>query len=334
MQRPQYKFLLTLVVCLSLPTFLNAFQEHQAAGIQQGPVGGPGAKQYPNYVLGSDDEITIRALDAEEISNKPIRIDGTGNINVPMLGTLHASGLTVRQLEADISTKLAKYVLNPEVSVAIVVFRSQPVSVIGSVNRPGTLQLEGHKTLIEVLSLAGGLSSDAGNILKLTRQAQWGKIPLPDSTMDPSGKFSIAEISLRSLMEARKPEENITIMPEDVLSVPRGQMVYVMGEVNKPGGFVLAEREATSILQVLAMAQGLTPTAAAKSARIIRPVVGSNRLEIPVNVKDILAGKKVDIPLKAEDILVVPSSYARSAWRRTLDQAISTATGVVIYRGW
>ncbi len=111
-------------------------------------------------------------------------------------------------------------------------------------------------------------------------------------------------------------------------------MVYVMGEVVKPGGFVLAEREATSILQVLAMAQGLTPTAAAKSARIIRPVVGSNRLEIPVNIKDILAGKKVDIPLKAEDILVIPDSYAKNAWRRTLDQTIQAVTGIVIYRGW
>ena len=135
-------------------------------------------------------------------------------------------------------------------------------------------------------------------------------------------------------MEARNPEENIVIMPNDVLLVPRGKLVYVIGEVGQAGGFVLAEREGLSVLQAIAMAQGLRPTAASKSARIIRPVAGSNRIEIAVNLKDILAGKTADILMQPEDILFVPNSYAKGALRSTLDTLVRTATSMSIYRTW
>jgi polysaccharide export outer membrane protein len=290
--------------------------------------------QRSDYVLGPDDEIAIRALDAEEISNKPMRIDGTGNINVPMLGRVHASGLTVRQLEAQIKEKLATYVLQPEVSIVIMAYRSQPVTVLGSINRSGTMQLEGRKTLLEVLSLAGGPSGDAGNILKVTRRKESGPIPLPNVSMDESCQCSIAELSLKSLIEARKPEENIIVMPHDVLSIPRGQMIYVIGDVRKSGGFVLSQRESISVLQALALAEGLGQTAAAKNARILRPVVGASRIEIAVNLQDIWTGKKADMAMQPEDILFVPSSYAKGAWRRTMDSLLHTLPNIAVYRGW
>jgi polysaccharide export outer membrane protein len=296
--------------------------------------GGSNVKPSSDYVLGPDDEIAIHALDAEEISNKPMRIDGDGNINVPMLGRMRAAGFTVRGLEAEIKSKLATYVLEPQVTIFITAYRSQPVSVIGSVRQPGVLQLEGHKTLIEVLSLAGGLSSDAGNILKITRRMEWGKIPLPNATVDDAGQYSIAEINLRGLIDARDPSENIMVMPNDILSVPRGLIVYAMGEVHKPGAFVLADREVTSVLQVLAMAEGLGPTAAGKSAQVLRPVANANRVAIPIDLNAILAGKTPDVSMQPEDILFVPNSYAKGAWRRFLDTTIQAATGIAIYRGW
>lgn len=287
-----------------------------------------------DYVLGPDDEVSIRALDAEEIANQPVRIDGAGYINLPMIGRVKASGLTVQALEAELKTRLSQYVLRPDISLVITSYRSQPVSVLGSVNKPGSVQLEGHKTLIEVLTLAGGLSADAGNTLKITRRTEWGKLPLPNATADPSGAFSIAEINLRSLLEARRPEENILIMPNDVLSVPRGQMVYVIGEVKKAGGFVLADRDFTTVLQAVAMAQGLEPTAKGTKARIIRPVADAAPQEIAINISAIMAGKQKDVLLKPDDILFIPTSYAKSTWRRTLETTIQMATGVAIYRGW
>jgi polysaccharide biosynthesis/export protein len=293
-----------------------------------------GARLRSDYVLGSDDEIVIRALDAAELSNQPMRIDDSGNIAVPMIGKLHVAGLTVRELEAEVENKLARYIVDPDVSILITAYRSQPVSILGSVRTPGTYQLEGHKTLIEVLSLAGGLSSEAGNILRVTRRAEWGKIPLPDATMDEASEYSVAEFNLRSLMDARNPQENIEIMPNDVLLVPRGKMVWVVGEVKKSGGFVLPERESISVLQAIAMAEGVSPTASTKNSRIIRPVVGSNRLEIKFNLSDIMAGKSADIPLQPEDILFIPNNFAKSTFRRTLDTAIYTLMNAAIYRGW
>jgi polysaccharide biosynthesis/export protein len=334
MRRVQ-RILLIALLGISFPSLIRGGQEQSLSPKAEDVPGvKSGTRTRADYVLGADDEIIIRALDAEELSNKPMRIDGTGNISVPMIGRLHVAGLTVRELEADIRRKLGRFVVDPDVSILITGYRSQPVSVLGSVRNPGTLQLEGHKTLIEVLSLAGGLSSEAGNILKVTRQAEWGNIPLPGATMDKSGERSVAEIGLRSLLEARNPQENIEIMPNDVLLVPRGRMIYVVGEVRKSGGFVFPERESVSVLQAIAMADGVAPTASTKNARIYRPVVGSNRVEIAVNLRDILAGKSIDVPLQPDDILFIPNSYAKSTLRRTLETTLSTLTSMVIYRGW
>ena len=115
-----------------------------------------------SYVLGPDDQITLLASDAEEISGKPMRIDMKGNLNLPLAGRVHAAGLTAEQLEAELEGKLKRYVKDPDVVVSITEFRSQPISVLGAVAKPGIHQLEGRKTLFEVLSLAGGLRDDAG----------------------------------------------------------------------------------------------------------------------------------------------------------------------------
>jgi polysaccharide export outer membrane protein len=113
------------------------------------------------YVLGPEDQIAIRALDAEEISDKPLRIDLSGYIRLPMAGRLGASGLTIEQLEAQLVERLKTFIRESEVPVSITEFRSQPVSVIGAVKNPGVHQLQGRKTLIEILSLAGGLDRAA-----------------------------------------------------------------------------------------------------------------------------------------------------------------------------
>lgn len=100
---------------------------------------------------------------------------------------------------------------------------------------PGTHQLEGHKSLFEVISLVGGLRPDAGYKINITRQLTQGRIPLPDAADDPTGKFSIASVTIKSVLDASDPSENIEIKPEDVISVPRGELIYVIGAVRKPG---------------------------------------------------------------------------------------------------
>ncbi len=110
-----------------------------------------------NYILGPDDLITLSVNNLDEISGKPMRIDRHGDINLPLAGRIHAAGLTADQLEAEIESRLKNQLNNPHVIVSVTEFRSQPVSILGAVNQPGVHQLEGRKTLFEMLSLAGGL---------------------------------------------------------------------------------------------------------------------------------------------------------------------------------
>src|SRR5215510_15064630 len=113
------------------------------------------------YILGPGDQLRVWALGVEEISDKPLRIDPSGDVDLPTLGRMRASGLTVEQFRGDLLKRLAKEVREPRASVDIVEFGSQPVSVIGAVGTPGVKQLQGRKTLAEVLSDAGGLKPDA-----------------------------------------------------------------------------------------------------------------------------------------------------------------------------
>lgn len=286
-----------------------------------------------DYKLGPDDEVTIRAVDVEEIGEKPFRLDGHGEINIPLIGRVTASGLTPRDLEAELVRRLKTYLHDPQVTVAVTQFRSQPVSVLGAVNKPGVNQIEVGKTLFEVLSLAGGLRPDAGNTIKITRRKEYGAIPIGGAALDPSGQFTVAEVSVKSIMEAKTPADNIVIRPYDVISVPRAEVVYVVGSVRKPGGYVLGERERLSVLQALALAEGLDKTAAPTKARILRAVENSSsRTETAVNLKRILDGKSDDMPLGANDILFIPTSGAKNIAVRSLEAAFAIGTGVIIYR--
>jgi polysaccharide biosynthesis/export protein len=285
-------------------------------------------QQVPStYLLGPDDQITVHVLDAEEISDKPSRIDTTGYIRLPLAGRIKAAGLTVEKLENEIAAQLRKYIREPEVSVSVIEFRSQPVSIIGSVKSPGVHQLEGRKTLVECLSLAGGVDEDAGYSVKITRRIEWGPIPLSSAVTDPTGRFSVADVNIEAIMAARVPAENITIFPEDIISVPRGKMVYVIGTVPRAGGYILHEKQTLSVLQALSLAGGLDHYAAPQNARILRPAAGNgSRIEIPVNLKSVLDGQAGDVPLQAEDILLIPSSAAKKAWARAAEAAIQIGT--------
>jgi len=288
--------------------------------------------QQAGYVLGPEDQITIQAPDVEEISGKPVRIDLRGNISLPLIGRIEAGGLTAEQLEVQIKDRFKRYLRHPDISVSITEFRSQPVSVLGAVQNPGIHQLQGSKNLFAVLSLAGGLRQDAGYNVNITRRLKWGRIPLAGAADDASGQFSVASVNIRSILAATHPAENIAIQPEDVISVPKADLVYAIGAVRKAGGFVLGEHESVSALQALALAEGLERAAAPQNARILRATENSaKRTEIPVDIRKILAGTAADIALKSDDILFIPVSAAKNAALRTFEAAVQIGTGVAIY---
>ena len=285
------------------------------------------------YVLGPDDQLEISGPELTEVANKPVRIDGDGDIQVPLAGRVHVSGLTVQQTEQELNKVLSTYIRRPQVVVNVAEVRSQPVSVLGAVNTPGVHQVQGHKTLLEMLALAGGIRPDAGYSVRITRQLEWGCIPLPKTELDSSGRFSVAELNLKKIMEAKNPEENIQIFPHDVISVPKAEMVYVIGEVRRSGGFVLGEHQTISVLQALSLAEGLNGAADTRHARILRlKREADQREELAVDVKDVLNGKKPDIALRGDDILFIPGSTGKKAALRAIEAAIQTGSGMAIWR--
>ena len=196
----------------------------------------------PNYVLGTNDQVLIRAPEAEEIDNRPFRIDADGNVNLPLVGKIHAAGMSVQEMEADLVKRLREYIREPQVFVQVVQYRSEPVFFVGLFVRPGFYPLQGNRTLIEMLALVGGLLPNADRHIKITRRQEYGPIPLPDAVVDSQKKVSTVEISMGNLRQNLSPAENILLQPFDEISVGRSELVYVNGEVGKIGGIELGER--------------------------------------------------------------------------------------------
>ena len=292
----------------------------------------PQTQSYPDYVLGPGDQIRIHVVNVDEVPKDPIVVGLDGFVSLPFVGRVKIGGLTTAQAEAELDKLYRQYLLRPDISISVVEFQSQPVSVLGAVKTPGVQQVRGSRTVVEMLSSAGGLTENAGSRLKITRRMEWGPLPLPNTKNDASGQYSVAEISLKSLFEARNPEENILIKPNDTLSVPVADTVYVIGHVMKAGPFVVGDQDRMTVLQAVSMAGGLDKLAQPKHARILRRQTGKpERTEIAVNLADVLEGKSSDFPMQADDILYVPNNLPKSALLRTLDVAIQMGTGVVVW---
>jgi polysaccharide biosynthesis/export protein len=285
------------------------------------------------YLLGPDDELAISGQELDLPPTKTLRVDGEGDVQIPMVGRVHVAGLTVQQSEKEIDKRLSTYIRDPQVELDVRELRSQPVSVLGEVNQAGVHQVQGHKTLLDMISLAGGIRQDAGYSIRITRQTDWGCLPLPNATVDPSGRYSVGQVNLQDIMNAKTPEQNIQILPHDVITVPKAELVYVTGDVKKSGGFVLGEHQTVSVIQAVALAEGLNSTADKKHTKILRLQPGSDqRVEIAVDLKSILENKTGDVPLQGNDILFIPTSTGKKVALRTIEAVIQTGSGLAVYR--
>ena len=317
---------LRVVFCLAVLAVACASAQQPPSAIAPSPSG---------YVLGPDDQILIRALEGLDLADKPVLVGANGNITLPLIGRVKAAGLTVEQLETELTSRLKVYVLEPQISVTVTEFRSQPVSVLGAVTTPGIVQLRGRKTLYEVLSMAGGPRDTAGSTVSLTRRRENGEIPLPGAVFDSTGQFSTAQLEMREILDGRNPAANIEIKPNDVVSVSQGntRMVYVVGDVQRSGAFNLGGQRTISVLSALSLAGGLGRTARPEKARVFRPTLDSDQhVEIAVNIKQILDGKAEDIGLRPDDILVVPTS-GRKTFTVLVSGALAGAVSAAIYAG-
>jgi polysaccharide export outer membrane protein len=271
-------------------------------------------------VLRPGDQIMLRAFEMPDISERPFRIDGDGFINLPELGKIKAGGITVENLEASLMELLKKYVRQPQVTVTVVQFSSEPVFFVGAFKAPGIYPLQGRRTLVEMMSAIGGLQPGASRRIKLTRRKEYGDIPLLNAVPAPDGSGASVEINMASLRDNLNPAEDIVLQPFDVISVERAELVYVTGQVGHVGGFDLVDRDSMSVIQALTLAGGTAPDANTKTAWILRPISNtSQRAQIPLNLQRILNGQDNDRPLLPNDVLYVPKG---SALKRNLGRTL------------
>lgn len=316
----------TVLGILGWAAYLNADSTAAPVRAKDAPAG---------YILGANDQISVDVVELPEFNSKSYRVDEDGTVSLPLIGRVRAAGLTLRQFESEVETQLRRQVRNPHLVTNLVETRSQAVSVMGAVNTPGIQQLQGTRSLFDVLAAAGGLKQEAGDVITVTRQADEGTLDLPGAVRDPATGRTTAEVKVRDLLQLRDSHANITVLPHDEISVPKAQVIYVIGNVRKAGGFTISEGRSVSVLEALSLAEGLAADASPAHARILRRngAKVTDRERIPVDLKKILNGKVEDVALQPEDILFVPDNVTKRASTRALETALQTLSGVIIWRG-
>ena len=286
------------------------------------------------YAIGSGDLLSIEVFDVPELS-RDVRVNETGYISLPLIPTkVRAAGLSPYQLQDKLAELLQTngLVSTPEVTVSIKEQHSQPITVIGAVKTPMVAQALRKTTLLQAISQAGGIADDAGSTVIVTRPAP-DPIDSPDQ-VDPSRPAGpqAFTINLADVLESGDPRFNIPLIGGDVVSVPRAGIIYVVGAVQKPGGFLLQnDLDHMTMLKMLSLAGGTTNTAKMKNAVILRKNLDTGqRDQVPVDLSKVMKLKTKDIQLQANDILFVPDSAGLKALHRTGDIAVSLTTGIAI----
>ena len=294
----------------------------------------------PDCIISPDDVLTISVYDAPDVAGD-YRVSPTGQIEIPLLSQpIVAAGRTPAQLSDLIGERYRKAEIysHPRVTVAIKESRVHAISIVGAVKKPQIYPVFGKTTLMDVLSQAEGLAEDAGSLAIITRGAI--AMQIINSTdacgaeSKPASCDSAFSVDLSRLTQTGDPLLNADLYPGDRVTVQRAGVVYVVGAVNKPGGFPLRTGQVNmTVIQALALAEDLKPTAAQKRAMIIRknPAAADGREEIEVDLTKVLAGHGHDTQLMANDILFVPDSTGKKALRRGAEAAITAATWGLVY---
>jgi polysaccharide export outer membrane protein len=287
-------------------------------------VAGPGIAQQPTsslanppaLVIASGDLLSVDVFDTPELSSK-LRVNEKGDIDLPIAGNVHVAGDTAEQAATRVERSLQtqNILKRPHVSVFIQEYATQGVSVLGEVRSPGVYPNLGSHSLLDFISMAGGVTTNSGKAVTITHKN------------DPEHP-AMVELDNSPDMPTRGA---VTILPGDTIVVSRSGIVYVVGDLVKPGGFLIENNERLTVLQAVALAQGTNHTAGLNHSRLIRKTP-AGRQEIPVELGKILNGKQSDVRLEDGDILFVPSSASKNALYRGLEATVTMTTGLVIYR--
>ncbi len=263
--------------------------------------------------LGDGDLIEVGVFGVPDLSTK-VRISNSGDVYLPLIDYVHIADLTVDEAQKLIEKRLADggFVRNPHVTIFVDEAASQAITVIGEVNRPGPYPAIGERHLFDMISAAGGFTDKAGRKITIVHKG------------DAEQKV---ELNLPTNL-GEDTQDNVEIRPGDTIIVARAGIIYVVGDVARPSGFLI-EDNTLSVLKALALAGGGTRTSALAKTRILRQTPNGIQ-EIHVNLKKVLYAKAPDMALVKGDVLFVPGSAAKSAAYRGADAAFSLSTALAV----
>lgn len=282
------------------------------------------------YKIGPSDILTLTVGDAPEFGGK-FRVSDTGTIQIVGVNSpVQAEGLTSTELSAAVRKALmdAKQLRDPKVSVFIEEYHGRTITVMGMVTKPAVYSLNHRTTVLEALSLAGGTSPNGGSTVTIVR----GEASA-EATGQPVGSVKIVELS--RLGKGEDLSSNVEVRNGDVVNVAPAEVVYVVGAVVKPGGYAMSNPAAgVSVVQAVALAEGLSPMAQGHKGVIVRQSTsgqGQGRQEIEVDLDRMMAGKQTDVLLAPNDILFIPQSGTKKTLKVLGDVAMAAVNGLAIY---
>jgi polysaccharide biosynthesis/export protein len=280
----------------------------------------------PTQAVGPDDLLAISVYDSPELT-RTVRVDADGDIRLPMLkDPIQVQGMVPSQLESAIAKSLTrgKVLVDPIVTVTIVEYQSRPVNVVGAVKNPLVFQATRPIPLLDAIARAGGLREDAGSDIVVSRQVVREGKPVRTTETIP----------VRKLIDHADPSLNVMLHGGEEVLVPEAAKIYVVGNVKKPGAYPIKTDEETTILQLLALSEGLAPYSA-KVAYVYRRAPGGAKTEVPIELAKIMKRKSPDVPLEANDILYIPDNKGQRLTAQTIDRlaglGTATATDLIIW---
>src|SRR5882762_624092 len=317
---------LTVLAFLALPSAYGFAQDRVAplevrteaprAAAETTPAATRSTSSPPDLLIGAGDLLEVSLYGMQDFKTD-VRVNSGGEISLPMLGTVAVSGLSVEQAEALIAHKLTEKGLfnDPHVTVFEKEYATQGISVLGEVQKPGIYPLLGSRKLFDAISIAGGTTPKAGRYALVTRRN------------DPQHPVQVPLLT----GAADAMQNNVVVEPGDTILVSKAGVVYVVGDVHLPGGFVMENGNEITVLKAIALAQGTNPNAALDGAKLIRKTSDGPQ-DVLFSLKKILAAKAPDLQLQADDVVFVPGSAGKSAAKKGAETILQMATGIAIWR--
>jgi polysaccharide export outer membrane protein len=263
--------------------------------------------------LAEGDLVELNVFGVPELTTKA-RISNSGDLYLPLIDYVHIADLTVDEAQELVQKRLADggFVRNPHVSIYVDESAAQAINVLGEVMHPGPYPAIGDPHLYSVLASAGGLTEKTNRTVTIMHRGNL------DDKVELHLPLDLAE----------DPKNNVALRAGDTVLVQRAGIVYVVGDVNRPSGFMIEDSSLT-VLKAYAMAGGGTRTASLNGSRLLRQTPTGVQ-EIPIQLKKMLHAKIPDIPMVRGDLLFVPGSPAKGLAYKSVDAAFTMATSVAI----